>query len=202
MSDPIGTQGMVGGPRGDMDIALEGGSNFMDRLKQLGDARDAAAKASKELALGKAIMAAQAEAKANLAQSKTIRASAEADSKAAAHEAANVRARAQGEAAAIVAKAQAQAKKLTDEATAAQGTAKAEADRLAAEAAKDRETAAGDLETAQKIRDAADAMGQKHAALKMTAEQAHNDAKAVQARYEAKLARIEAFAAELRGDGS
>ena len=199
---PVGNQGMMGGPRGDMDIALEGGGTFLTRLNRLADAKDQAAEALRGLNLGKSIEAAQAEAKANLAQSKTIRACAEADAKAAAHEAANVRARAQSEAAKLVADARTQAKKLNDEATAVLGRAKVEADRLVAEAAKDRATAAGETEAAHAVLQAADEAGGKHTALRLVAEKAHEDAKAVQARYEAKLARIEAFAAELRGNGS
>jgi hypothetical protein len=54
MADPTGTIGMAPRTMGDTDIALEGGPGFIDRLKSLGEAKDAAAKALAELKLGEA----------------------------------------------------------------------------------------------------------------------------------------------------
>jgi hypothetical protein len=45
MADPTGTIGMAPRTPNDMDVALAGGPDFLTRLRQLGDARDAAAKA-------------------------------------------------------------------------------------------------------------------------------------------------------------
>jgi hypothetical protein len=50
--DPTGTIGMAPRTMGDTDIALAGGPGFMARLQQLGEQRDAAAKALAELKLG------------------------------------------------------------------------------------------------------------------------------------------------------
>ena len=54
MADPLGTIGIAPRVQSDMDIALGGGPDFLARLRQLGDARDAAAKAQAELRLGEA----------------------------------------------------------------------------------------------------------------------------------------------------
>ena len=54
MADPLGTIGIAPRVQSDMDIALGAGPDFLARLKQLGDARDAAAKAQAELRLGEA----------------------------------------------------------------------------------------------------------------------------------------------------
>jgi hypothetical protein len=54
MNDPTGTIGIAPRVQSDMDVALGGGPDFLARLKQLGDARDAAAKAQAELRLGEA----------------------------------------------------------------------------------------------------------------------------------------------------
>ena len=58
MPDPTGTIGMAPRVQSDMDLALGGGPDFLTRLRQLGDARDAAAKAQAELRLGEAAKAA------------------------------------------------------------------------------------------------------------------------------------------------
>jgi hypothetical protein len=52
--DPTGTIGMAPRTMGDTDIALAGGPGFMDRLRQLGEQRDAAARALADLKLGEA----------------------------------------------------------------------------------------------------------------------------------------------------
>jgi hypothetical protein len=56
--DPTGTIGMAPRTMGDTDIALAGGPGFMARLQQLGEQRDAAAKALAELKLGQTAKAA------------------------------------------------------------------------------------------------------------------------------------------------
>ena len=58
MADPLGTIGIAPRVQSDMDIALGGGPDFLTRLRQLGDARDTAAKAQAELRLGEAAKAA------------------------------------------------------------------------------------------------------------------------------------------------
>ena len=201
MTDPVGMQG-IDRPASDVEAAFEGGNSFDTRIRLLSAKKDAADQAIRELGIAKQAKAALDEANTNLARSKTIRASAEADSKAAAEEATKVRAKAKGDADKIVAEAKAEAKRLVDQATAARETAKGDAAMLSAAAAKDREAAAAKADAARKKLQDAEEMGNKHALLKVAADKAHEDAKAVQARYEAKLARIEAFAAELRGNGS
>ena len=201
MTDPVGMQG-IDKPASDVEAAFEGGNSFDTRIRLLSAKKDAADQAIRELGIAKQAKAALDEANSNLVRSKTIRASAEADSKAAAEEAAKVRAKAKSDADKLMAEAKAEAKRLADEATAAREKANAEADKLEVEARRDREAAAAKAAAAHKKLQDAEEMGNKHALSKVAAEKAHEDAKAVQARYEAKLARIEAFAAELRGNGS
>ena len=201
MTDPMGMQG-ISHPMGDVEAAFEGGSTFDERIRILAAKKEAADQAIREAGIAKQARAALDEANTNLARSKTIRASAEADAKAAAEQADKARKKGQDDADKIVAGAVAAAKKLADEAAAAHEKAKAETGKLAAESAQDRAKAASELDAAKKKNQDAHEIGQRHAIAKNAAEKAAEDAKAAQARYEAKLARIEAFAAELRGNGS
>ena len=53
MADPLGTIGIAPRPPStDLDLAADGGPVFMDRLRLLGEAKDAAARALRELKLG------------------------------------------------------------------------------------------------------------------------------------------------------
>jgi DNA repair exonuclease SbcCD ATPase subunit len=62
---PTGTQGAKGAPR-ELDIALEGGPDFINRLKTLAAAKDEAAQAYARLKIGSDVLAAREDAEEQL----------------------------------------------------------------------------------------------------------------------------------------
>ena len=63
---PTGTQGVVKGPPRELDIALEGGPDFINRLKTLAAAKDEAAQAYARLKIGSGVIAAREDAEEQL----------------------------------------------------------------------------------------------------------------------------------------
>jgi hypothetical protein len=78
VSDPVGTLGQSKPDPGmlDLSLAYTGGPGFADRLKQLGDARDAHDKAFAKLQLGNDAVAARTAAQAKLEEAERARAEA------------------------------------------------------------------------------------------------------------------------------
>jgi hypothetical protein len=76
--DPIGTQGAMKGPPRDLDVALEGGPDFTNRLKTLAAAKDEAAQAYARLKIGSDVIAAREDAERTLRLAENAKADADA----------------------------------------------------------------------------------------------------------------------------
>jgi hypothetical protein len=199
MSDPTGTLGGRS-PASDVDIAMSGGGDFMARLKQLGDAKDAAARALAELKLAKTAQATMAEADAkrrSADDASQLAQKALADAQA---QATDIVQEAQARGMRLANDAQAKADKLRADGAQAKKDAITEASGIRKEAAK----ALADAEQKLKYAEAARVEARVAADAQNSALQATQDAAAdyrvAKARYEAKSQRIKAFVAELERD--
>src|ERR1700733_6054381 len=120
MADPVGTAGAQKPAVSDLQLALDGSSNFATRLRELATAKDAAAEALKALALGKEVKAAYAEAKITVAntlsEAETLRLQAANEAVAGQRQSAEIVSAAEARAAQIIVDAQANAAKITAQA--------------------------------------------------------------------------------------
>lgn len=196
--DPTGTVG--GRQTGDMDLALDGGPRFDDRLRELAKAKDDAARALKELRLGKDTVAALRDAQAQREAAGQLRANAD-----------QVMVSAQNEAAKIVAGAKATAASLEKAAKDVADVAAAKAlsvrdsaedlfQRASAKAKEVEAAAAAKMSAAQSLFEQAKAELAKHFTLSSAATQAKQDADSTKAQYQDKLDKLQGVLRDLTED--
>ena len=199
MSDPTGTLGAAR-PVSDVDIAMSGGADFMSRLKQLGDAKDAAARHWPSLRLAKTAQAAMADADSKRKSADDALQTAQKTLADAQAKATEIVQDAQGRVMHVKAEAQAAAEQKVAEAETERKRTLLEASDIRKDAAK----ALADAKQKLKETEAARLTAKKAADDLESANSAAVDALAryqvVKAKFEAKLARIKAMVAELDRD--
>jgi F0F1-type ATP synthase membrane subunit b/b' len=203
-TDPVGTQG---GEKktavNDLQLALDGGSEFATRLKQLADAKDQAKLALDSLGVGKDIKTSYAEAKKTVASALTeaeaLRLQASNDLANAHRNAALAVKDAETKADGIIAEANSRAGQIIADAQQTKTAADAYADstRIAADAIK--KAAEEERHNAANATAKAQAAAADHADAAANANKSAQDAANTKHDYEARLAKIKALTAELGG---